>query len=341
MYQIEVTGAHTMNINGTQADPATTAIPLALGENWIGYIPTFTSTVPYAMEGANSQNGDQLKSQALFTQYYSAGASGVWMGTLQNMQPGSGYIYTSTSTTARTFYYPSIPSKDVIIEYQPRFEPKQAPRVGRYANNMTLTAVVVKDNEEMRGDWIEIEAFSGDECRGSAQLQYIAILDKYIGFLMIHGKGAEGDENEIITLKAYDHITGQEYSVKNAPFRFITDAIMGNPGTPYIVDLGAANVEQLTMDNGQLTIYPNPTDGQLTIENGELRIENVMIYVMMGRTVRANLCVRPVETHGRASLQFDISSLPTGAYFLRIQTSPSFGGGKGEVGVITQKIIKQ
>ena len=101
-----------------------------------------------------------------------------------------------------------------------------------------------------------------------------------------------------------------------------------------------------------LRVYPNPTDGELNItcyrhcgldpqspENDEIAgqarndIQNVDVFDVMGRTVH-------VETHGRASLQWrqqqptttlNISSMPTGIYFLRIQT---------ETGVITNKIIK-
>jgi hypothetical protein len=76
-----------------------------------------------------------------------------------------------------------------------------------------------------------------------------------------------------------------------------------------------------------ISVYPNPTDGQLQITNYELRIENIEIFDVMGR------CVATVETHGRASLQLDISHLPSGVYFVRIQTENG--------AVITRKVIKQ
>jgi hypothetical protein len=76
-----------------------------------------------------------------------------------------------------------------------------------------------------------------------------------------------------------------------------------------------------TMD--EITIYPNPTTGELRIENGELKIENIEIFDVFGRTVGANLRVRPYT--------LDISYFPTGIYFIRIQT---------ENNVITKKIIK-
>jgi hypothetical protein len=80
-----------------------------------------------------------------------------------------------------------------------------------------------------------------------------------------------------------------------------------------------------TGGTNELSLYPNPTDGQLTIDNGELTIENVEIFDVLGR-----LC--HVETRHATSLQLDISHLPSGIYFVKIKT---------ETGIITKKIVKQ
>jgi hypothetical protein len=77
-----------------------------------------------------------------------------------------------------------------------------------------------------------------------------------------------------------------------------------------------------------LRVYPNPTNGQLIIDNGELTIENVEIYDMMGRTVGANLYGRPnigrpqigQSEIGQSEIVLDVSGLPSGVYILRIGT---------------------
>jgi hypothetical protein len=80
-------------------------------------------------------------------------------------------------------------------------------------------------------------------------------------------------------------------------------------------------------------IYPNPTNGQLTIENGQLKIENVEIFDVMGREVQSSkFNVQSSEFLNFKSETLNISDLSAGIYFLRIQT---------ENGVITKKIIKQ
>jgi hypothetical protein len=88
-----------------------------------------------------------------------------------------------------------------------------------------------------------------------------------------------------------------------------------------VISAGLVDMER----NGEILIYPNPTDGQLIIDNGQLTIEKIEIFDLLGKMVFI------VETWRAASLQFDISYLPAGMYFLRITT---------ENNVVTSKIIK-
>jgi hypothetical protein len=58
-------------------------------------------------------------------------------------------------------------------------------------------------------------------------------------------------------------------------------------------------------------IYPNPTTGKLRIESGKLKIENVEIYDIYGRKLSQ-------FTFHDSQVEVDISHLPSGIYFLRI-----------------------
>jgi hypothetical protein len=98
-------------------------------------------------------------------------------------------------------------------------------------------------------------------------------------------------------------------------------------------DFTPVSIPELPQDSKHsLTIIPNPTSGQLKIESGKLKIENVEIFDLMGRMVMT------VETHGSASVpqqptqELDISKLPTGMYFVRIRT---------DAGTITRKVVKR
>jgi hypothetical protein len=86
-------------------------------------------------------------------------------------------------------------------------------------------------------------------------------------------------------------------------------------------------VKQLTIDNGQLTIYPNPTMGQLTIENGEWRVKNIEVFDINGRKLY------PHSTfNSQLSTQIDVSHLSAGIYFVKIST---------ENGDVVKKVVKE
>jgi len=84
------------------------------------------------------------------------------------------------------------------------------------------------------------------------------------------------------------------------------------------------------MEKGEeIAVCPNPTDGELRIRNYELGIENVEIFDLLGRTVET---WRAASLLQNGTIEINISYLPAGMYFLRIQT---------ETGVVTRKVVKQ
>ena len=77
-----------------------------------------------------------------------------------------------------------------------------------------------------------------------------------------------------------------------------------------------------------LRVFPNPTTGELRMENGEWRINNVEIFDVSGRKQTINY--RKSEI-GKSEIEINISHLPAGNYLLKIHT---------EKGQKIEKIIK-
>jgi hypothetical protein len=71
-------------------------------------------------------------------------------------------------------------------------------------------------------------------------------------------------------------------------------------------------------------IYPSPTPGVLKIESGELRIENVFIYDVLGKIQKIEGC--------KSENTIDISHLSAGMYFVKIRT---------EAGEAVRKVLKE
>jgi len=83
---------------------------------------------------------------------------------------------------------------------------------------------------------------------------------------------------------------------------------------------------QITEKNQrQINLYPNPTTGELTIDNGQLIIESIEVFDVYGRNIGVKKLL-PDEN------KIDISHLISGTYIVKITT---------EKGVFIEKFIKK
>ena len=97
-------------------------------------------------------------------------------------------------------------------------------------------------------------------------------------------------------------------------------------GEPKTIDVKMINIGINSVEYMDITIYPNPTKGELRIRNYECGIMDVEIFDAFGR-------MQNVESRKQKSETFvDISHLSSGIYFVKITT---------EKGVITQKVVKK
>ena len=74
------------------------------GWNWLPYTPLSTMVVDEALAGVLPKEGDIIKSQTGVSVYDLYG----WEGTLTALEPGHGYLYYSTDSTAKSFVYPDL-----------------------------------------------------------------------------------------------------------------------------------------------------------------------------------------------------------------------------------------
>jgi hypothetical protein len=89
------------------------------------------------------------------------------------------------------------------------------------------------------------------------------------------------------------------------------------------VTLGAGIGELLD----ELRVFPNPTTGELTITNYELRIMDIEVFDVYGRKLSSHHLITSSSHH-----KIDISDLSAGVYFVKIRT---------EAGEVMKKIVKK
>jgi len=97
-------------------------------------------------------------------------------------------------------------------------------------------------------------------------------------------------------------------------------------------------IETITNDELQITVYPNPTEGVLHVETQCIAsLQNIEVFDVMGRmvyTVKTRLlrqAQQPLASLQDDTTTLDISHLPSGIYFVRIQT---------EDGAVVRKVVK-
>ena len=89
---------------------------------------------------------------------------------------------------------------------------------------------------------------------------------------------------------------------------------------------GEIGIDEPEKDVTEISVFPNPTAGQLQITSHKLRITGVEIYDVYGRKLyeqKSNLTVL---------LSYDLTVFPAGIYIIKIST---------EKGIVNKKIIKQ
>ena len=102
MYQIKVETACQITLGGAPIVPAEHPVTISSGTNWIGFPLNESMTLTAAFAGFPA-NQDVVKSKTA-----SATWNGQrWVGQLNTLQPGQGYIYQSKASGNKTFTFPS------------------------------------------------------------------------------------------------------------------------------------------------------------------------------------------------------------------------------------------
>lgn len=313
MYMIHTSAACSATMTGGVSTFAGHPITITPGWNWIGFPSTSSIGLGDALGGFTPEANDQVKSKSGgYSTYVVYGNSALWYGTLNTLEPGQGYMYKSNATGNKTLVYESgrgeTPAGNTTAAGN-TYRPEET----KYAHNMTVTAVIELEGEELRTEGYELAAFAGEECRGSARLTHAEPLGRHMAFLLV-----SGDAEEELRFVLSD---GERSSWSPDRIRYTVDGIAGTPTEPVVLRFGPLAVDEGVQD--AVVVYPNPSEDVFNVEgNGILKVEVTNAY---GQAVYVK------ETRGNYT-QVDLSGHATGVYLLKVVT---------DSGTVTRQMIKK
>jgi hypothetical protein len=301
MYKIRTNAACNTVMTGDAATAANHPITINSGWNWIGFPANHSVSVENAMSGFTPVANDVIKGRNGYTTYIDYSGYTMWYGTLNTLEPGQGYMYQSYGSTPRTLVFQTGGKGELAANITAEnnvFVPNDT----EFANNMTVTAVIDIEGEELRSDDYELAAFVGDECRGSVKLMYVEPIGRYVAFLTVFG---ENEDNISFVLT-----DGTETQWSATQMSFSNDATIGTLTEPATICFGTLGLNDNVLADA--VVYPNPSSDVFNIRcEGITKIEVLNIY---GQVVMS-------KEAGTDNLQIDLGGNAAGAYMLRIYTN--------------------
>lgn len=249
-YKVETAAATTrQRLSNIAWNPAT-PIALNAGWNWLGYPVGQTMSVNEAFATTDAETLDIVVGQNGFAQFDGEN----WVGTLETMSPGMGYMY--QSQTAKNVVYNTAIVSNAAARYAVGIA-DNSPLVldiHKYGVIMPLVATVGNaDGVMLDNDDYRVAAFCGTECRGIGRV--------INGLVMMN---VYGNVNDPITLQVTDAEGKMSFS-NNASLKF-TEAVVGDIFNPYVITIdNQSGIAEVAYD-GKLRVY---------VEGDMLRIKGI------------------------------------------------------------------
>lgn len=312
MYKVHTNASCNVVMTGVSATMSNHPITINSGWNWIGFPSGRNLNLNTALSGMTPEINDIIKGRNGYATYVSYNENNTWYGTLNVLESGQGYMYLSNSETPKTLVYQTGRDAELFNNitadgniYKPVSE--------RFADNMTITAIVDMDDVELKLESYEIAAFVGDECRGSVKLMYVEPFDRYVAFLTVFGEQSE--KMRFVLTNNNDVFSSTEH------ISFINDGVVGTLTEPAIIHFGTMNL--VDENNQTVSVYPNPTNGVFNVYcNGIKRIEVINTVGQLVKDMNVS----------DDSVAIDLSNEKAGVYMLRVITDNE---------IIVKRVIKE
>ena len=301
MYKIYTANSESLSLSGAPVDVTTWNFDIKENWNWLPFIVSSSQSVDEAMAYFDAVDGDVIKSQNLFAVYDPING---WVGTLNYLEPGKGYMIRSSSE--QSFTYPSYLklSENKAIAKEADNQPKMASEFTKYAQNMNAI-VQLPEGYNMLYAYDQ----SGN-LKGRALAQEIN--GENLVFITIYG-----DDIELLNFYVGN---GKEQRQTTTTFDFTDNELLGTLKNPIVLETVSET----------FTVYPNPFSDQFTINFKTLIDQTITIRLY---TLTHQLILSRTEEVNSGDNTFSLNpNVAQGTYFLQVETNDT---------ILTRKLIRR
>jgi len=261
MYKINMLNSDANALRGEYVNVDSTVFNLSSGWNWIGYSPDISINISTALSNIPESYATYIKSQSEYADYYSDFG---WFGTLETMNPLSGYLINLIDSTNFTY------NDDVNI-YRATYLSKTLDKyeqyglnIYNYEHNGSITANI---SDESFDDYLLL-AFNNNKCIGVAESKIFPVSGNRVYHLMIYGNSSDN-----VYLKALHKPSNTYLDIKET-FTFTPDMRLGSAHNPIIL-----NIENKAKGLSIKNPYPNPFNPTVNFDISLFIDSDVSIYI--------------------------------------------------------------
>ncbi|MCQ2975164.1 MAG: T9SS type A sorting domain-containing protein, partial [Bacteroidales bacterium] len=282
MYMFRASEEKDLNISGSLVDIANTPIQAKANQwSYISYLPMVTMETEKALADYNAEENDIIKGIDGFSMYYRNN----WIGNLDYMEPGRGYMIYNTSNVDKTFHYTSkaVSKKSAInINHNENI----------YADNMNIIAKAdIEDNQSL---------YAIDSYGKEFKAEKVNIDNQNYYFLTVGGQSSNN-----ISFVARDN---NNQKISDVLIKYQSNKILGNINSPLYIGF----------DNktASLELYPTVVEDIVYInaENIEQSIK-IDIFNAIGRQVYTSGTINIQDSY---QTQINTSNLSKGLFIVKV-----------------------
>ena len=314
-YKLKVSQSDTLVLKGDVLDPTSRLIQLSEGWNWIGFISIRNQSVDQALGNLNAAEGDLIKGKSQFAIYSNQLG---WVGSLQTMVPGAGYMYKSANTV--DFVYPFAGMFKSGLNQEENVYTHELWQVnhGRFPTNMTAIFKIESDCDYIN-DKQDLTLGVIDD---SGIIRGVSPID------MLENNGLSfatfgGEIKEDLNLRILDNSTLESYLIQDK-IEFLANGHLGSLTNPSVIQVSEELCFKMQSDAGLLAdyfkVYPTliGEEQYMDIVAFEEAYSTAALYNVWGQKVWEDDLILE-NGFNRLNLSFNNLELAPGIYHFTIE----------------------